>query len=178
MANGVNALAFLPYLLPSITLSAIYFVMASNMSSIGITFLYTAPMFLAIVLGSIKYIPFASRSATNAMLQLSAEIEESAVIQNVPWWKRMVRVIFPIQKSTFISGYILPFTSCMRELSLFVLLAAGQTVLLTTLLDEWMQWWPQSANAINLLIVVTVLIINFLVNLLTGASIDKGVGGK
>ena len=66
----------------------------------------------------------------------------------------------------------------MRELSLFVLLAAGQTVLLTTLLDEWMQWWPQSANALNLLIVVTVLIINFLVNLLTGASIDKGVGGK
>ena len=32
-------------------------------------------------------------------------------------------------------------------------------------------------NAINLLIIVVVLIVNFTVNKLTGASIDKGVGG-
>ena len=66
----------------------------------------------------------------------------------------------------------------MRELSLFVLLAAGETTLLTTLLDSWMQYWPQSANALNLLIILTVLLINFIVNKLTGASIDKGVGGN
>ena len=50
-------------------------------------------------------------------------------------------------------------------------------MLLTTLLDEWMLWWPQSANALNLLIILTVLLVNFVVNKLTGASIDKGVGG-
>jgi len=65
----------------------------------------------------------------------------------------------------------------MRELSLFVLLSAGSTTLLATLLDNWTLWWPQSANALNLLIIVTVLVINFAVNKLTGASIDKGVGG-
>ena len=177
LANGVNALAFLPYLLPSITLSAIYFVMASNMSSIGITFLYTAPMFLAIVLGSIKYIPFASRSATNAMLQLSAEIEESAVIQNVPWWKRMVRVIFPIQKASFLSGYLLPFISCMREYDLFVFIGGNQ-MLLT---KEMFVWHADGVfgleNAANLLLVVVILLVNWLVNLITGASLDKGIGG-
>ena len=112
------------------------------------------------------------------MLQLSGEIEESAVIENVPWWKRMIRIIVPIQRSTFISGYTLPFTSCMRELSLFVLLAAGSTELLTTLLDNWMGVWTQHANALNLLIIITVLVINFIINKITGASIDKGVGGK
>lgn len=89
----------------------------------------------------------------------------------------MVRVLFPIQKSAFISGYLLPFTSCMRELSLFVLLTAGNMQLLATLLDSWSQWWPQSANALNLLIILTVLLVNFVVNKLTGASIDKGIGG-
>jgi iron(III) transport system permease protein len=169
-AKAVDSLAFLPYLMPSMALGAAFLTMA--------TMFGLAKSFLILVLvGSVKYLPFASRSGINAMLQLSGEIEEAATIVGVPWWKRMVRILFPIQKSTFISGYLLPFTSCMRELSLFVLLSAGSTTLLATLLDSWSQWWPQSANALNLLIIVTVLLVNFIVNKLTGASIDKGVGG-
>ncbi len=177
LANAVSGLAFLPYLLPSITLSAIYFVMSSNLSSIGISFLYASPMLVAIILGSIKYIPFASRSATNAMLQLSGEIEESAVIQNVPWWKRMVRVIFPIQKASFLSGYLLPFISCMREYDLFVFIG-GNKMLLT---KEMFVWHADGVfgleNAANLFLVVVILLINWLVNAITGASLDKGIGG-
>ncbi len=171
LSKLLDNLAFLPYLMPSMALGVAFL-------AIGKSWGIQKSMLLLIILGSIKYLPFASRSGISAMMQLSNEIEESATIQNIPWWKRMVRIIFPIQKSTFISGYILPFTSCMRELSLFVLLASGSTVLLTTLLDEWMLWWPQSANALNLLIIVTVLLVNFVVNKITGASIDKGVGGK
>ena len=112
------------------------------------------------------------------MLQLSGEIEEAAIIMGVPWWKRMTRVLFPIQKSSFISGYLLPFISCMREMSLFVLLAASYTTLVTTLLQEYSRTGlSQSSNAINLLIIIFVLVIQFAVNKLTGASIDKGVGG-
>ena len=170
MARGVDSLAFLPYLMPSMALGAAFLTMA-------FTFGLGRAFIVLVLVGSVKYLPFASRSGINAMLQLSGEIEEAAVIVGVPWWKRMVRIIFPIQKSTFISGYLLPFTSCMRELSLFVLLSAGSTTLLATLLDNWTLWWPQSANALNLLIIVTVLVINFAVNKLTGASIDKGVGG-
>lgn len=170
LARSVDMLSFVPYLLPSLALGGAFLTMAT-------TFGLTNSLFILILVGAVKYLPFASRSGINAMLQLSGEIEEAAVMMNVPWWKRMVRIIFPIQKSTFMSGYLLPFTSCMRELSLFVLLVAPGTQLLATLLDEWMGWWPQSANALNLLIIVTVLVINFLANKLTGASIDKGVGG-
>ncbi|MFA7190320.1 MAG: ABC transporter permease subunit, partial [Sphaerochaetaceae bacterium] len=122
-------------------------------------------------------LPFASRSGINAMLQLSNEIEEAAVIVNVPWWKRMTRIIFPIQKSSFLSGYLLPFVSCMRELSLFTLLVPTSDTLLTTMLMQYSEkGWDQFGNAINLLIIIVVLIINFAVNKLTGASIDKGIG--
>ena len=170
IARFADNLAFLPYLLPSMALGAAFLAIGG---SLGLS----QTLFLMILVGSIKYLPFASRSGINAMLQLSGEIEEAALLVKVPWWKRMVRIIFPIQKSTFISGYLLPFTSCMRELSLFTLLATGQMMLLTTLLESWQMWWPQSANALNLIIIVTVLLINFIVNKLTGASIDKGVGG-
>jgi len=170
LAKAADNLAFLPYLMPSMAMGAAFLAIGAPLG-LSKTFL------LLVIVGAIKYLPFASRSGINAMLQLSGEIEEAALIVNVPWWKRMVRVIFPIQRSTFMSGYLLPFISCMRELSLFTLLAGGSTSLLTTLLEDWQAWWTQSANALNLLIIVTVLAINFIVNKLTGASIDKGVGG-
>ena len=132
---------------------------------------------LLIVVGSIKFLPFASKSGTNAMLQLSNEIEEAAIIVGVPWWKRMVKVLFPIQKSSFISGYLLPFVSCMRELTLFVLLTGSSTILTAVLQNYEKYDCTQISNGINLIIILSVLIINVVVNKLTGASIDKGVGG-
>ena len=79
---------------------------------------------------------------------------------------------------TFVSGYLLPFISAMRELSLFVILVTANNRILTTLLlfyDE--KGYTQFSNAVNLLIIIVVLIINFTVEKLTGASIEKGVGG-
>ena len=171
LASWVNSLSFFPYLMPSLAFGAIYLSMSSQ-------FEWLHGFVLLALAGSIKYLPFASRSGVNAMLQLSGEIEEAAVITGVPWWKRMLRVIFPIQKSSFLSGYLLPLVSCMRELSLFVLIVPTSNMLLTTMLMQYSEkGWAQFGNAINLLIIIVVLLVNFLVNKLTGASIDKGVGG-
>ena len=171
LATAVSNLSFFPYLMPSLAFGAIYLAMSSRIPFLqGFTVLA--------LIGSVKYLPFASRSGVNAMLQLSGEIEEAAVIVGVPWYKRMLRILFPIQKSSFLSGYLLPMVSCMRELSLFVLLVPTSNTLLTTMLMQYSEkGWAQFGNAINLLIIVVVLIVNFTVNKLTGASIDKGVGG-
>jgi iron(III) transport system permease protein len=112
------------------------------------------------------------------MMQLSTQIEEAGEIIGIGWFKRMRKLVVPIQKSSFISGYLLPFTSCMRELSLFVLLVTPANRVLTTLLFYYNEkGWNQYSNAINLMIVLIVLIINGIVNKVTGASIDKGIGG-
>ena len=134
--------------------------------------------FLLVLIGTVKYMPFASRSGINSMLQLSNQIEEAGEIIGVSWPKRMARLVIPIQKSSFISGYLLPFISCMRELSLFVLLVTPQNRVLTTLLFQYNEkGWSQYSNGINLMIVIIVLLVNFGVNKATGASIDKGIGG-
>ncbi len=171
LATLVSNLSFFPYLMPSLAFGAIYLAMSTRVPGLQ------GFVVLALI-GSVKYLPFASRSGVNAMLQLSGEIEEAALIVGVPWYKRMLRVIFPIQKSSFLSGYLLPMVSCMRELSLFVLLVPTSNTLLTTMLMQYSEkGWAQFGNAINLLIIVVVLLVNFSVNKLTGASIDKGVGG-
>ncbi len=171
LANLVSSLAFFPYLMPSLALGAIYLAMSAKIP-------WLRGFLLLALAGSVKYLPFASRSGVNAMLQLSNEIEEAAIITGVPWWKRMLKIIIPIQKPGFLSGYLVPLVSCMRELSLFVLLVPTSNTILTTMLMQYSEkGWAQFGNAINLLIIIVVLLVNFIVNKLTGASIDKGVGG-
>lgn len=172
-ANYVNSIAFLPYLMPSLAVGAAFFVLFSN-DKINLFNTYA----LLIIAGTVKYIPFASRSSLNSMLQISTEIEEAAIIQNLPWWKRMVRIIIPIQKSSIISGYMLPFMTSLRELSLFLLLCT-QGFILSTTLDYFDEMGLYAfSSAINLILIVTLLFFNTLVNKLTGSSLDKGIGGN
>ena len=170
-ANYVNSMAFLPYLMPSIAVSAAFFILFSN-KHINLFNTYT----LLVIVGVIKYIPFASRNALNSMLQLSGEIEEAAIIQDIPWIKRMTRIIIPIQKSSIISGFMLPFMTCLRELSLFLLLCT-QGFILSTTLDYFDEMGLYAfSSAINLILIVTIMLSNLIVNKLTGASLDEGIG--
>lgn len=169
-AAYVNNVAFLPYLLPSLAVGIAFFLFGS---SLGIYDTYV----LVIIAGTIKYIPFASRASLNSMMQLSNEIEEAALIQGIPWHKRMTRIIIPIQKAAIISGFLLPFMTAIRELTLFMLLV-NQSKLSTTLLSYFDEMGLYAfSSGINLIIILTILIMNFGVNKLTGASLDKGVGG-
>jgi iron(III) transport system permease protein len=182
LTSYVGTVSFLPYLIPALSFSAVFF---SLMRLPGFTWLdgtsdqtnLWACVPIVVIVGGIKFIPFASRSGTNAMLQLSGEIEEAAIIVGVPWWKRMTRIIFPIQKASFMSGYLLPFISCMREYTLFVLITSNYT-LATNYLGYLQNFGAeQLANGMNLFLVILVIGINFLANKVTGASIDKGIGG-
>ena len=171
-ANYVNNVAFLPYLMPSIAVGAAFFILFSN-QHVNLFNTYT----LLIIAGVVKYIPFASRNSLNSMLQLSGEIEEAAIIQDIPWHKRMLNIIIPIQKSSIISGYTLPFMTCLRELSLFLLLCT-QGFILSTTLDYFDEMGLYAfSSAINLILIMTILLFNTLVNILTGASLDNGIGG-
>lgn len=172
-ANYVNNMAFLPYLMPSLAVGAAFFVLFSN-EKINLFNTYL----LLIIVGTIKYIPFASRSALNSMLQLSGEIEEAAIIQDTPWFRRMFKIIIPIQKSSIINGFMLPFMTCLRELSLFLLLCT-QGFILSTTLDYFDEMGLYAfSSAINLILIMLILVFNTLVNKLTGASLDEGLGGK
>ena len=173
LARWVSNMAFFPYLIPAMSFGAVYLSVSYSQS---FSFL-RGSVWLLILVGGIKFLPFASKSGANSMMQLSAEIEEAAMIMNVPWWKRMIKILFPIQKASFISGYLLPFISCMRELSLFVLIAAPGSIITRVLQDFEVNGLTQISNGINFLIIIIVLLVQFITNKLTGASIDKGIGG-
>ncbi|PXV89220.1 iron(III) transport system permease protein [Lachnotalea glycerini] len=176
VSNIVNGLTFIPYLIPSLAFGTIYLSMFSQQRGF-IPALYGSPILLFII-GTVKYLPMASRSGVNSMFQISATLEESAQILGAGWVKRMTRILIPIQKQSIVSGYLIPFMSGMRELELFVLLYTPGTIVLTALLFQYnSKGYDQYANAITLMIVLIVIVADKLISKLTGASIETGIGG-
>ena len=174
LSRAVESIAFFPYLMPAMAFGTIYLAVVTTDR---FKFLF-GTFALLILVASVKFLPFASRSGINSMLQVSAEIEEAAMVVGVPWWKRMVKILFPIQKSSILSGYLLPVISVMREVALFTLLVPKPRYLLTTMLFSFNETgYSQYGSAVTLLIVLIVILINTLTNKLTGASLDKGIGG-
>ena len=174
LSRWVESMAFFPYLMPAMAFGTIYLAVATSQH---FNFLY-GTFGVLILVAAVKFLPFASRSGINSMLQISPEIEEAATVVGVSWWKRMVRIMFPIQKSSILSGYLLPVISVMREVALFTLLVPYARYLLTTMLFSFNETgYSQYGSAVTLLIVLIVILINTLTNKLTGASFDKGIGG-
>lgn len=174
LSRIVESLAFFPYLMPAMAFGTIYLAVAT-----GESFKWLYGTFgLLVLVASIKFLPFASRSGVNSMLQIAPEIEEAATIFGVPWLKRMGKILFPIQKSSILSGYLLPVISVMREVALFTLLVPKPRYLLTTMLFSFNETgYSQYGSAVTLLIILIIIIINTVTNKLTGASFDKGIGG-
>lgn len=174
LSHTVESLAFFPYLMPAMSFGTIYLAVATSEK---FKFLY-GTFGLLVLVASIKFLPFASRSGVNSMLQIAPEIEEAAIIFGTPWAKRMTRILFPIQKSSILSGYLLPVISVMREVALFTLLVPYARYLLTTMLFSFNETgYAQYGSAVTLLIVLIIMLINAVTNKLTGASFDKGIGG-
>ena len=174
LARAVENLAFFPYLMPAMAFGTIYLAVATSAS---FKWMYGTFFLLGLVAG-VKFLPFASRSGVNSMMQIAPEIEEAATIFGVPWVTRMRRILFPIQKSAIISGYLLPVINVMREVALFTLLVPYPRYLLTTMLFSFNETgYAQYGSAVTLLIILIIISINTLVNKLTGASFDKGIGG-
>ena len=174
LARLVESLAFFPYLMPAMAFGTIYLAVATGEQ---FKFLY-GTFGLLVIVASVKFLPFASRSGVNSMLQIAPEIEEAAIIFGVPWRKRMTRILFPIQKSSILSGYLLPVISVMREVALFTLLVPYARYLLTTMLFSFNETgYAQYGSAVTLLIILIIMLINAITNKLTGASFDKGIGG-
>ena len=174
LSRAVESLAFFPYLMPAMAFGTIYLAVAT---SANFKWLYGTFGLLTLV-ASVKFLPFASRSGVNSMMQIAPEIEEAAVIFGVPWSTRMTRILFPIQKSSIVSGYLLPVINVMREVALFTLLVPYARYLLTTMLFSFNETgYAQYGSAVTLLIILIIILINSVINKLTGASFDKGIGG-
>lgn len=176
-AGYLKQLSFLPYIIPTIGFGAAYLSLFAVRRG-PIPSLY-GTMALIILAMSIKYLPFAARSGTAAMMQLGTEPEEAAMISGAPWRERFFKIVVPILKKTLITGIVLPFISGMKELTLVIFLATPGTELMTTQVLRYLDYgYNQLANAVTMVIIFVIMILTLLLQKVTGSSLASGLRGN
>ncbi len=177
LAAYLKQLSFLPYIIPAIGFGAAYLTLFAVRRG-PIPSLY-GTMGLIILAMSIKYLPFAARTGTAAMMQLGKEPEEAAMICGSPWRRRFFKIVVPILKKTLVTGIILPFISGMKELVLVIFLATPGLEMMTTQVLRYIDYgYTQMANAVTVVIVFVILILTLLLQKITGSGITSGLKGS
>lgn len=119
-AKFVEQLVFVPYLIPSIAFGAIYLSMFAVRRAF-VPALY-GTFALLILISVVKNLPFASRSGTSSMMQIGIELEEAATMEGSGFFRRFGRIVLPLSRGGFFSGFMLIFIGVMKELDLLILL--------------------------------------------------------
>jgi iron(III) transport system permease protein len=176
LAKLVEQLAFIPYIIPGIAFGAVYIAMFAR--KLGPLPPLYGTFALLVIVSVAKHIPYSSRSGVSAMMQVGRELEEAAQVAGANVWQRFRRIIFPLTKSGFMSGFLLTVITTMRELSLIILLVTPATQLLAS---QTMQYTEngdaQEANAVIIILIAIVVIGNFIIGRFSrGGSLQKGLG--
>ena len=153
MIGSLNVLSFVPFLIPGIALGAAF--IAQFGAPIGpIPSLY-GTFTILVIAGIAATIPFAVRSGTAAMSQVSTDIEESAVMAGAGLVRRLRSVIAPLSARGLFTGGVLVFVQMVRDLSLVVLLATPAMPVLAVLTYQYSsENFTQLANAVTVIIAV------------------------
>ena len=176
ISQALDQMSFLPYLMPSIALGAIFLAMFAVPRG-PIPSLHGS-FWLLVIVCTVSYLPYAVKAGVSAIRQIGPELEEAALMAGASWWTRMRRVLIPVQKSTYSSGMLLPFISVTRELSLVILLVTPATQLATTITLRYTDrgWYPYT-NGMVLLLIIIVITSTVVSRRLMGTNIAKGLGG-
>lgn len=177
----VEQLVFIPYLIPSVAFGGIYLSMFSRPQQIfGVTLipsLYGTFALLTLV-SVVKHLPFAARAGTSNMLQISGELEEAATIEGAGFFRRFVKIVFPLSKGGFISGFMLIFVSIMKELDLIILIMTPTTSTLPYLAFRYQNGnSAQASDCVAIVMFSIVFLVYAIANLSGKADLAKSMAG-
>lgn len=121
--------AFLPYMIPSVTLGALYLTMWIEPRGF-IPSLY-GTFALLVLICVVNGLPSASRAGTANMMQIGFDLEEAANIAGANFLQRFRKIVLPLAKPGFLTGFILIFMSTITTLDLIILLMASNMTTLS-----------------------------------------------
>ena len=174
--SATEQMVFVPYLMSGIAFSTMYFSMFSVPHFGGLLPSLYGTFTLIILTSVVKHFPFASRSGTANMMQISTELEEAADIAGASFWRRLGSIIIPLAKNGFISGFMLVFISIAKELDLIIIMMTPTTRTMSYLAFTYSQeGYNQMADAISVCVLLFILVCYIVANKF-GADIGKSWG--
>jgi iron(III) transport system permease protein len=155
-----------PFVLPGIVVSvALLSAFSSGPINISGTFLILIISFM------VRRTPYVFRSVAASLTQLDEALEESSIISGASWFYTFRRVTFPLILPGIIAGTILTFATLLQELSTTILLYSARTQTLPIQIYNTVAEGNFGiASALSVLLIVTVFIMVYLMNIFLGDS--------
>ena len=183
-AKFIEQLVFVPYLIPSIAFGAIYLSMfaVARFTIPGTNFSLIPALYgtfsLLVLVSVVKHLPFSCRAGISNMLQIGVELEESAAIQGSSFFTRFRRIVLPLSKGGFISGFMLIFISIMKELDLIILIMVPAWSTLPYMAYRYSnQNFEPYSNVVAVVLFLIVFLVYAVLNIGGKADIAKSMGG-
>jgi iron(III) transport system permease protein len=180
----IEQLVFVPYLIPSIAFGAIYLSMFAvpHLTIPGTTISLIPSLYgtftLMVLVSVVKHLPFSCRAGISNMLQIGMELEEAASIQGATFATRFRRIVLPLSKAGFVSGFMLIFISIMKELDLVILIITPKLATLPYMAYQYSgQNMEPYSNVVAVILFFIVFLVYTILNLAGKADIAKSMGG-
>lgn len=171
--SATEQLVFVPYLMSGVAFSSMYVAMFNKPHLGGLIPSLYGTFTLIVLTSVVKHFPFASRSGTANMMQIAVELEEAADINGASFWQRMGKIVLPLAKNGFISGFMLTFISIAKELDLIIIMMDKHTQTMSYLAFTYSQeGYNQMADAISVCVLLFILVCYIIANRF-GADIGK-----
>jgi iron(III) transport system permease protein len=160
----LDFLAFVPITIPGIVMG-----MALILLYVAFPIPIYGTIWVLLIAYVTRFIPYGMRAASGSILQIHSELEEAAAASGASWWKTFRRVTLPLLRPGLVAGWIYICIVSFREFSTSVLLATGESRVLSILLfTMFEQGQVTVVAAIGVLMIATLLSVVALFYKLTG----------
>ena len=119
-------------------------------------------LWLLVLVFVARGLPVGSRFFTATMVQIGAELEESARIHGASWLRTFVRIWVPLLRPAILGAWILLFVIAVRVLDLVVLLAGPGSRMLSVDIFLWTITGRQEAASVLALLQTTLVLAGYL----------------
>ena len=151
----LDFLAFVPITVPGIVLG-----MALILLYVAFPIPIYGTVWVLLIAYVTRYIPYGMRAASGSIMQIHGELEEAAAASGASWWETFKRVTLPLLRPGLAAGWIYICIVSFREFSTSVLLATGDSQVLSILLfGMFEQGQVTVVAAIGILMILTLLAI-------------------
>jgi iron(III) transport system permease protein len=150
LRRALDVFTWVPYMVPSFVLSV--GLLWAVLKGLPLPFTLYGTLALLMIAFFIRLLPFGARLMNGTMVQLSAELEESARTSGASWLLSMRKIVLPLMSSPLAIGWLLCMITVIRDLSTIILLyGAGSKMLAVTFYSYWTSGALEDAAVIGLL---------------------------
>src|SRR5512145_42952 len=151
----LDFLAFVPITIPGIVMG-----MALILLYVAFPIPIYGTIWVLLIAYVTRFIPYGMRAASGSILQIHSELEDAAAASGASWWESFKRVTLPLLRPGLAAGWFSICIVSFREFSTSVLLATGDSRVLSILLfTMFEQGQVAVVAAIGILMILTLMAI-------------------